>query len=117
MWTPARLLAVALCGFFSAGCGTARFVPGSLSQTVDLGDFILTEPRTIKTEFEFRNPLDRPVKIVGERHSCTCSSVELPLGAVPPGEAVTVSVAMSLAAVRIERSTTRSDSDLISPAK
>lgn len=68
-------------------------MPGGL---YDAGPVFAADRPEIVHRFQVTNTTDRPVRILGERHSCTCTAPELPRVALRPGESTTLILTVSI---------------------
>ncbi len=86
--SPPPALLVLVLGLALTGCGPS----GPPGATVDLGSFVLDEPKEIVQEFEVENTTGRTVRILSEKHTCNCTVVSLDASPLEPGEVRTLTM-------------------------
>ena len=85
---------VALFLFFLYGCSQAIVsVPG---ETFDAGPVFAADQAELSHRFQITNTTGRRVRILGERHSCTCTTTDLPRAVLGPGESTFLTMTVSI---------------------
>ena len=87
-------------GGLIVGCSSKADGTGG---SFDFGPVFAAQSPTIEHEFRVVNTTGRPVKILGELHSCTCTDVGLRLGVLQPGESTPLRMKVSIPDGRIDR--------------
>lgn len=81
----------------AAGPGCSRTTSGTApGETHDAGPVFGVVAKSLTHRFEVVNSTDRPVRVLGESHSCTCTVVELERGVLQPGQSVPLTLRVDL---------------------
>ncbi len=89
--------AIALLALPGVGCDTEPTPPVPPGGVFDLGPVFARDRPDVSHRFTVTNTTDRPVRILGERHSCECTEVTLETGILEPGESFPLSMALPVA--------------------
>ena len=80
--------------FLTCGCAPGTIsVPG---ETFDAGPVFAADQAELVHRFRVTNTTGRAVRILGERHSCSCTTLELPRVALRPGESTILTMTVSV---------------------
>lgn len=83
-----------------AGCGARVGQPG---ETFDFGPVFAADTPSLEHEFRVVNTTGRPVKLLSEMHSCTCTDVAIKFGVLQPGESTPLRLKVSIPDGRVDR--------------